>query len=69
MTRLCCVTSRPSAALQSGLSNEHNSDDSLNGLRSETSPEGHGKRLRRLSHKYDDFEQQTVVNITLIHFM
>ncbi|XP_029185046.2 bromodomain-containing protein 3-like isoform X2 [Acropora millepora] len=35
---------RPSAALQTGLSNEHNSDDSLNGLRSETSPEGLGKR-------------------------
>ncbi|XP_073244666.1 bromodomain-containing protein 3-like isoform X3 [Porites lutea] len=51
---------RPSAALQSGLSYERNSVDSLNGLQSETSPEGLGKRVRRLSHKYDDFEQQTV---------
>ncbi|XP_078382273.1 bromodomain-containing protein 3-like isoform X2 [Oculina patagonica] len=51
---------RPSSALQSGLTNEHNSGDSLNGLRSETSPEGLGKRIRRLSHKYDDFEQQTL---------
>ncbi|XP_068687592.1 bromodomain-containing protein 3-like isoform X1 [Montipora foliosa] len=51
---------RPSAALQFGLSNEQNSDDSLNGFRSETSPEALGKRVRRLSHKYDDFEQQTV---------
>ncbi|XP_073244665.1 bromodomain-containing protein 3-like isoform X2 [Porites lutea] len=50
----------PSAALQSGLSYERNSVDSLNGLQSETSPEGLGKRVRRLSHKYDDFEQQTV---------
>ncbi|XP_020629233.1 bromodomain-containing protein 3-like isoform X1 [Orbicella faveolata] len=55
---------RPSSALQSGLTNEHNSADSLNGLRSETSPEGLGKRVRRLSHKYDDFEQQTVRGMT-----
>lgn len=68
MTRLYCITSRPSSALQSGLTNEQNSGDSLNGLRSESSPEGLRKRVRRLSHKYDDFEQQTVVNITLIHF-
>ncbi|XP_058969289.2 bromodomain-containing protein 3 isoform X3 [Pocillopora verrucosa] len=50
---------RPSSTLQSGLTNEQNSGDSLNGLRPETSPDGLGKRIRRLSHKYDDFEQQT----------
>lgn len=69
MTRLYCITSRPSSTLQSGLTNEQNSGDSLNGLRPETSPDGLGKRIRRLSHKYDDFEQQTAVNISLINFV
>lgn len=54
---------RPGEAVQqSGLHSEYGVADSVNGIRPLSSPEGYEKRPRRLSHKYDDFEQPTLVN-------
>lgn len=54
---------RPGEAVQqSGLHNEYGVADSVHGVRPLSSPDGHDKRPRRLSHKYDDFEQAAVVN-------
>lgn len=58
---------RPGEAVQqSGLPREYGVADSVHGIKSLSSPEGHDKRPRRLSHKYDDFEQPTAVNTMFV---
>ena len=62
MSEICCIILRASVAVSSGLPNDHGSSDSLNGSNEDKSPQGLGKRVRRLSHKYEGFEQPIVVN-------
>lgn len=53
---------RPGEAVQSSLPSEYGVADSVHGVRPLSSPDGLDKRPRRLSHKYEEFEQAAVVN-------